>query len=279
MLNDLSQQMQGLEDRKKEWQGSGAGYVNRLRTGGEDIKQTKGPRQYQMGNWWETQEPNISVPEQVQSYNIDPNQVNVVDQDITTEGLIGTGDNEIKLTGTPGSKFPSKGKTFLQQLKERAKNSNIDALSLAASAAQMLPAIKAMKDTPDYMSPAGRVGKTKASLNQRSSMQNISNAMAVDEFNAGADAATKDRKLEALSAMTSNIAGMNRDRLMYKAENVKTTAISGDTGVAHRLNLRLQAAKSAGATSGPEFETAYQALLQQSGLAMYGGIRNLKRKK
>jgi hypothetical protein len=308
------------------------------------VAATGGARQYQMGNWWETQDPNISVPEQVQSYNIDPNQVNTIDQNITTEGLLNTGDSEVELTGTPGG-TPTKSKTLLQKLKEGVKNSNIDVLSLGASAAQMLPALKAMKDTPDYMNPAGRVSKTKldrvnynaarssntanartmskaiensgagpgsiaakmanyaaarkqdlaisaaegtantqianaeAGLNQRSNMQNIANTMAVDEFNAGADAATKDRKLEALSAMTTNLAGMNRDRLMYKADNVKTAAISGDSGVSNRLDLRLRAAKSAGATSGPEFEAAYQALLKEQGLYMYGGVRNLKRKK
>ena len=52
----------------------------------------------------------------------------------------------------------------------------------------------------------------------------------VDEFNRGADAATTDRRLNALDSVVGSIAGMNADRLAYKAQERMATAISGQTG-------------------------------------------------
>ena len=60
---------------------------------------------------------------------------------------------------------------------------------------------------------------------------NTRNKMYVDEFNRGADAATFDRKLDALQTGTQNIAQMYRDRLSYDAETRKANAIAGETGI------------------------------------------------
>ena len=56
----------------------------------------------------------------------------------------------------------------------------------------------------------------------------------VDEFNRGADAATKDRRLNALDSAVGTIAGMNKDRLQYNAQERLAQAISGQTGVYNR---------------------------------------------
>jgi|TARA_R110000764_G_scaffold7536_2_gene26569 hypothetical protein len=56
----------------------------------------------------------------------------------------------------------------------------------------------------------------------------------VDEFNRGADAATKDRRLNALDNAVKTVAGMNKDRLQYNAQERLAQAISGNTGVYDR---------------------------------------------
>ncbi len=56
----------------------------------------------------------------------------------------------------------------------------------------------------------------------------------VDEFNRGADAATKDRRLNALDAAVGVVAGMNKDRLQYNAQERLAQAISGNTGIYDR---------------------------------------------
>ena len=56
----------------------------------------------------------------------------------------------------------------------------------------------------------------------------------VDEFNRGADAATKDRRLNALDSAVKTVAGMNKDRLQYNAQERLAQAISGNTGVYDR---------------------------------------------
>ena len=63
---------------------------------------------------------------------------------------------------------------------------------------------------------------------------NVRNEMVVDEFNTGADAATKDRKLGAIQSGVQSLAGMNRDRLQYNAQERLAQAISGNTGVYDR---------------------------------------------
>lgn len=60
---------------------------------------------------------------------------------------------------------------------------------------------------------------------------NTRNKMYVDEFNRGAEAATFDRKLDALQTGTQNVAQMYRDRLSYDAETRKANAIAGETGI------------------------------------------------
>tara|TARA_R110000787_G_scaffold82543_4_gene178376 strand:- start:935 stop:3268 length:2334 start_codon:yes stop_codon:yes gene_type:complete len=56
----------------------------------------------------------------------------------------------------------------------------------------------------------------------------------VDEFNRGADAATTDRRLNALDSVVTKVAGMNADRLAYASQERMAEAISGQTGVYDR---------------------------------------------
>lgn len=75
-----------------------------------------------------------------------------------------------------------------------------------------------------------------AQSQQRASMQNVSNKMTVDEFNAGAKAATKDRRLMAVDNAVKGLATMRTDKLKYEGQERLARAISGQTGVYSREN-------------------------------------------
>jgi len=68
-------------------------------------------------------------------------------------------------------------------------------------------------------------------------MFNAGQTYKTDEFNRGADAATKDRRLMGLQSAMTTLAGINRDRLSYEAQDRMAQAISGDTGVLSREEL------------------------------------------
>jgi|TARA_R110002020_G_scaffold190728_1_gene390338 hypothetical protein len=80
------------------------------------------------------------------------------------------------------------------------------------------------------------IANQEAVLNQQGRLHNIKNRMYVDEFNRAADSKTKDRKLMAVQNAVHTLAGMNRDRMMYKAEMKKASAVDGGTGVNTRFN-------------------------------------------
>ena len=63
---------------------------------------------------------------------------------------------------------------------------------------------------------------------------NVSNEMKVDEFNRAADAATFDRKLNAVETAAANINQAYRDRLTYAAAERTARAISKGSGVYDR---------------------------------------------
>ena len=71
---------------------------------------------------------------------------------------------------------------------------------------------------------------------------NIRNNMYVDEFNRGADAATSDRRLNAVQYGINTLASLHRDKLTFQASDDVTRAIEGQTGVMERFNAmqRLQ---------------------------------------
>lgn len=73
-----------------------------------------------------------------------------------------------------------------------------------------------------------------ADMQQKASIQNIANEMYVDEFNAAANAATKDRRLMAVDNAVKGLAQLHADKLQYKAQERLATAISGQTGVYSR---------------------------------------------
>ena len=67
---------------------------------------------------------------------------------------------------------------------------------------------------------------------------NAANKMTVDEFNSAADAATKDRRLMALDTGVKSATGLYSDLLQYKAQDRLASAISGETGVKQREQMR-----------------------------------------
>lgn len=73
-----------------------------------------------------------------------------------------------------------------------------------------------------------------AQSQQRASIENAKNKMTVDEFNAAAKAATKDRRLMAVDNAVKGIASMRKDKLAYDAQERMARAISGQTGVYNR---------------------------------------------
>ena len=75
-----------------------------------------------------------------------------------------------------------------------------------------------------------------AQSQQRASIQNVANKMTVDEFNAGAKAATKDRRLMAVDNAVKGLATMRTDKLKYEGQERLARAISGQTGVYSREN-------------------------------------------
>ena len=75
---------------------------------------------------------------------------------------------------------------------------------------------------------------TNADLMQKKRTQDIANKMYVDEFNAGAIAATKDRRLMAVDNAVKGLAQLHSDKLQYAAQERVAQAISGQTGVYNR---------------------------------------------
>ena len=80
--------------------------------------------------------------------------------------------------------------------------------------------------------------KFNVTAQQDASKSNIRNEMYVDEFNRSADAATKDRRLNAVQYGINTLANLHRDKLMYKASADVTDAIDGTRGVMDRFNNR-----------------------------------------
>jgi len=80
--------------------------------------------------------------------------------------------------------------------------------------------------------------KFNVTAQQDASKSNIRNEMYVDEFNRSADAATKDRRLNAVQYGINTLASLHRDKLMYKASADVTDAIDGQRGAIDRFNNR-----------------------------------------
>ena len=78
--------------------------------------------------------------------------------------------------------------------------------------------------------------KHNVSSQQKAEMTNIANDMYVDEFNRGADAASKDRKLNAVQYGINTLAQLHRDKLMYKASGDYANAIDGQRDALERFN-------------------------------------------
>tara|TARA_B110000858_G_scaffold37876_2_gene42602 strand:+ start:2282 stop:4315 length:2034 start_codon:yes stop_codon:yes gene_type:complete len=128
------------------------------------------------------------------------------------------------------------------------------------------------------------IANKEAAINQDSKKTNISNMMTntqfnarqqnalnmfneqqgarTDEFNVGADAATKDRRLMGLTSAMNTFAGINTDRLKYQAQERMAQAISGDSGVLTREEIARDLAK-AHPDMGPE-SSDFQRLVENT---------------
>jgi hypothetical protein len=128
------------------------------------------------------------------------------------------------------------------------------------------------------------IANKEAAINQDSKKTNISNMMTntqfnarqqnalnmfneqqgarTDDFNRGADAATKDRRLMGLTSAMNTFAGINTDRLKYQAQERMAQAISGDSGVLTREEIARDLAK-AHPDMGPESED-FQRLVENT---------------
>jgi hypothetical protein len=83
-----------------------------------------------------------------------------------------------------------------------------------------------------------QIANNEAQMNQKARDINLKNLMYVDEFNRAADAKTKDRKLMAVQNAMQSLAGMNKDRLQYKAQKDLARAYAGQTGVMDRFEYQ-----------------------------------------
>jgi len=70
---------------------------------------------------------------------------------------------------------------------------------------------------------------------ERAAVENTSNKMYVDEFNRASDAATKDRKLNAVQYGINTLASLHRDKLAYKAQKEYADAIDGERDALERF--------------------------------------------
>lgn len=125
-----------------------------------------------------------------------------------------------------------------------------------------------MKIASDETRANTAIANQEAMINRQIDSDNTKNDMVVDEFNRAADASTKDRKLEAVNNAVQTIAGINRDRLMRRANDRMALAVEGTTGVLDRFDLRLQASQIAGASSGDEYNNVLQQLQLQQQVQM-----------
>ena len=77
--------------------------------------------------------------------------------------------------------------------------------------------------------------KFNVSAADKADMANIRNAMYIDEFNRGADAATKDRRLNAVQYGINTLATLYRDKLTRGASDNLALAIDGQRGALDRF--------------------------------------------
>ncbi len=77
--------------------------------------------------------------------------------------------------------------------------------------------------------------KFNVSSQEKADMSNIKNKMYVDEFNRAADAATKDRKLNAVQYGLNTLVGLHRDKLEYQAADDYAKALDGTRGAYDRF--------------------------------------------
>jgi len=106
------------------------------------------------------------------------------------------------------------------------------------------------------------IANQEAGMNQKAAMQNVKNRMYVNEFNTGARAATKDRKLSGLDTMAKNVAGMTKDLLAYKSQQDLARAVAGNTGVNERFWEIETAFRKANPNLSPGTEDYNNALTQ-----------------
>ena len=116
---------------------------------------------------------------------------------------------------------------------------------------------------------------TNAQSQQRASQINAANKLTVNEFNAGAKAATKDRRLMAVDNAVKGLATMRTDKLKYKGQERLAQAVSGQTGVYDREAYG-QDLLAAGYTVGDE---DYNSLMKQYNLRNKPNVPPKKKKK
>jgi hypothetical protein len=107
---------------------------------------------------------------------------------------------------------------------------------------------------------------------------NIRNNMYVDEFNRGADAATSDRRLNAVQYGINTLASLHKDKLTFQASDDVTRAIEGQTGVMQRFNAmqRLQDQYNTSSTSSSNTSSTTPEAETPAKKNKYGGYKNLK---
>ena len=112
---------------------------------------------------------------------------------------------------------------------------------------------------------------------QNAQQANTKNKMLVDEFNRGADAATKDRRLMAVQYGINTLASLHRDKLAYNAQSDYANAFDGQRNAYERfLNKDNQIVKSQDNPNAVINNNTGEVEIKDENKKKGGGYRKLK---
>ena len=175
--------------------------------------------------------PGIVKPERIAKTNLD--RVDFNDQ-IARNANDATAMNKfIETSGGGPANMANKMAAYAQkqqgdrEIKAQEAKANVAIANQEASMDQQRKAMNA--------EAALNASKFNVSSQEKAEMQNIRNNMYVDEFNAAADAATKDRRLNAVQYGIDALASLHRDKLTKQASDNLAAAVDGQRGALDRF--------------------------------------------
>ena len=223
--------------------------------------------------------PGIVKPERIAKTNLD--RVDFNDQ-IARNANDATAMNKfIETSGGGPANMANKMAAYAQkqqgdrEIKAQEAKANVAIANQEASMDQQRKAMNA--------EAALNASKFNVSSQEKADMQNIRNNMYVDEFNAAADAATKDRRLNAVQYGIDALASLHRDRLTKQASDNLAAAVDGQRGALDRFfkSQNLQNKTTSNTTTntityGPDGKPITSSTSTEPTEVKNGGYRKLK---